>query len=199
MSYCDVTGFFRIAGGLRIALYSQHPYIAGASSAESSTPSSQDGLLRFAHYNSTISTAGKPVAFADIRAPQPINDDIIPTKAVVFLIGSVFLQSGHRPSIIDANFMQVFPGDVNAPMYHNAVPRFPATYIDAIGTVSRRHTVLQDGSKAFTLSISQFVRDSVKTFKLAYVYFVQYRRHHSLLLQLRFDTRQPPLVQLRHA
>jgi hypothetical protein len=198
MSYCDVTGFFRIAGGLQIALYQQHPYITGVSSPETSTPS-QDGLLRFTHYNSTISATSKPVAFADICAPDPINNDIVPTKAMVFLIGSVFLQSGSCPSIIDATFMQIFPGDVNAPMYHNTVPRFPATYIDAIGTVSRRHTILQDGSRAFTITISQFVRDSIKRFKLTYVSFPSYPCPCSLLLQLRFDSREPPLVQFRHA
>jgi hypothetical protein len=166
MSLCKVTGFFRIAGGLRITLYHRHPYLTDGASTPSTT-ASDDTEYRFAHYNSTISSTRRPITFADIRAPEPINDDILSTKLVMFVMGTVFLQSGTRPSIIDATYLQVFPGDPNRPNYHSSIPRFPATHINAIGTIARRHSVQHDGSKTFTITISQFVREGVKRFKLA--------------------------------
>lgn len=156
MSLCQVTGFFRIASGLRIALYHRHPYVTDGVSTPSTT-ASDETEYRFAHYNSTISSTRRPITFADICAPEPINDDILSIKSVAFVMGTVFLQSNARPSIIDVTYLQVFPGDPNRPNYHSSIPHFPATHINAIGTVACRHSIQRVGSKMFTIMISQFV------------------------------------------
>ena len=140
MSLCKITGLFCIAGGLWIALYPHHPYVSDGALTPSTTGSNET-LYQFAHYNSTISSTRRPITFADIHVPEPINNDILSRKSVAFVISSVFLQTGVQLSIIDTTYLQVFPWD----------------------------PVQEDSSKRFTLKISQFIQECLKQFKLATV------------------------------
>jgi hypothetical protein len=95
-------------------------------------------MLRFAHYNSFLSGINHHVAFADIRAVGPINNDILPLNSVVYLVGTIFIQTGpgYRPSMINAIHLHTVGGDPSTAGYRHPIPNVPASYIEAVGTVS---------------------------------------------------------------
>ena len=159
MSHCHITGFFNTHQRLHVTQYRP------AASTIFSTPST--ALVRFAHYTCPIRANGSLLAFAIIRAVEPLNNDALPPNAVVFAVGTVFVQSRARPSIVESDHFHVIPGDPSSPAYRESIPKFNTPRLDAIGTLCGRRIILSDNSKIFFTSITQFVRDGIKTFVVA--------------------------------
>lgn len=157
-------GIFRIAAGLQIALYHSFTTATG-------TPSSQSQMFRFAHYNSFLSGINHHVVFAEIHAAGPIDNDILPQNSTVYLVGTIFVQTGpgYQPSMIDAVHLHTVGRDPTTAGYQHPILDVPASYIKAVGTVSCQHHVLPNGSKVFLIAVSQSIRNGMKSFHIVYV------------------------------
>ena len=162
MSFCHISGFFTISCPTYVAMYDRFPTPDGPSAQNSPLP-------LFCHYKSSICAAGKEVACADIRAAEPLGQNRIPPKSIVWLVGTVYVQTGVPLSIIDADHLHVFPGDPSSPNYALSFPKLSASHLDAMGKLCGRMKVLTDGTKVFEISITQYIRDDIKSFRVACV------------------------------
>ena len=110
MSFCHISSFFTISCPTYIAMYDQYPMPDGPSAQNSPLP-------LFCHYKSSICAAGKQLTCVDIHAAEPQGQNHIPPNSVIWLVGTVYVQTSVLLSIIDANHLHVFPGDPSSPNY----------------------------------------------------------------------------------
>ena len=201
MSFCHISGFFTISCPTYVALYDRYPSPDGPSAPNSPLP-------LFCHYKSSICAAGKEVACADIRAAEPLGQNRIPPKSIVWLVGTVYVQTGVPFSIIDADHLHVFPGDPSSPNYALSFPKLSASHLDAMGKVCGRMKVLTDGTKVFEISITQYIRDDIKSFRVACVLLPSslsftgtHFRHRCIVTRqshLWYNTHLPPIGSAVH-
>jgi hypothetical protein len=159
MSSCCVVGFFCLARGNRIRV--NRPNRNGNTRSTSSSTGTW-----YAHYDTTIACLKDTFCPVDLRVYCPLTDDILPDNSVAFVIGKVFIQTGEQRSLIDAIHLNVFPGDVSCPTYQSTVPQFTYSFVYGIGSVSGEHQVLNDRSRVFPVSISEYLRDQMKSFQI---------------------------------
>jgi hypothetical protein len=152
MSSCSVYGFFDI-GPRRRGL-------------EQPVPGFPPRPVLYGYYRSSISGTMQSLGSVNIRPPTPTWNDSLPDRAVVFVVGTIFAQTGHRASLIEAVHMDIVHG---SPTRHTCRIAFPPSQVNAVGTVAGEHYFLSDFFLAVPITITQDVWDGVRTFELTYV------------------------------
>lgn len=152
MSSCTVYGFFDI-GPRRRGL--QQP-----------VPGFPPRRALYGYYRSSISGTMQSLGSVYIRPPTPTWNDSLPDHAVVFVVGMIFAQTGHRASLIEAVHMDIVHG---SPTRHTCRIEFPPSLVNAVGTVAGEHYFLSDFFLAVPIMIRQDVWDRVRTFELTYI------------------------------
>lgn len=164
MSSCIVTGFFNV--GPRRRGLRRVP--VGAIQPET---------ILFAHYRSSLSGTMQSLGTVFIRPPNPNWHNILTDRAVVFVSGTMFAQTGSRPSLIEASHMSL----IHSPQsQHVCTTVFPPCLVTAVGTVASEHYYITANFLAVPITISQEVWDVVRTFSLTFV--VSFSVHRSCLL-----------------
>jgi hypothetical protein len=155
MSSCIVTGFFNV--GLRRRGLRRVP--VGAIQPET---------ILFAHYRSSLSLSGTMHSLGTvfIRPPTATWHNILTDRAVVFVAGTIFAQTGSRLSLIEATHMSVIHGPQSD---HVCRIVFPPCLVTAVGTVASQHYYITPNFLAVPITISQEVWDVVRTFSLTCV------------------------------
>lgn len=152
MSSCVVSGFFDIATRRR---FRQDRF---------GLPQAQ--TILYGHYRSTISGTMDSLGLVYIRPPAPAWNNDVPNHAVVYLIGTLFAQTGSHPSLIETTHMDVVHA---SPIRHRCRMPFPPCYVDAVGVVVSEQYYLSPAFLALPITVSQTVWDGVRTFGLTYV------------------------------
>jgi hypothetical protein len=163
-SFCHVAGYFTIGRRVRYAFYTRTP-------TPNSDPADNTMLPLFAHYDCAVTGKTGATTPAEIRSAQPIRNDVHTPGTVVFVLGNIYVRTGGIPSIIDAVHMYALPGDPETASYSLSVPKTTTTHFSANGRTCTTTEMSDDGTKSFVLSVSQYVRQSTKTFRILSVTF----------------------------
>jgi hypothetical protein len=158
MSSCIIYGFFDL-GPRRRGL--QQP-----------VPGYPFQPVLYGHYRSSLSRTMQSLGSVYIRPLTPTWNDNLPDRAVVFVVGTIFMQTGRRPSLIEAVHMDIVHG---SPTRHTCRIAFPPSHVNAVGTVAGEHYFLSDSFSALPVTITQDVWDGMRTFGLTYVSLFSFR------------------------
>jgi hypothetical protein len=115
----------------------------------------------YGHYRSSISGTMQNLGTVHIRPPTPTWNNNLPDRAVVFVVGTFFAQTGRRPSLIEAIHMDVVHG---SPSCHTCRIAFPPSHVNAVGTVAGEYSFLSDTFLALPITVTQDVWDGMRAF-----------------------------------
>lgn len=159
---CHIAGFFALAHGSCIR-------VNKVSRQAPATNATAQGGTWYALYDTTLTCVKDVFVAAQLRVYSPSNDVIHPDNSVAFVIGKVCLQPGVNRALIDATHMHIKPGDVSSEDYEDTIPSFPQSYLFSVGSVTGQHEGLEDRSRVFPVTLSEYVRDEVKHFQVMLV------------------------------
>ena|ERR1700722_10555955 len=154
MSSLMIVGFFALASGRRV----------------STTKSGSTKAITHCHYSTTIQCSEGTVLPADIRIFIRSTDFIHPDNTVAFIVSKVAFISPES-TLLDAIFIVPMPGNIEDNSYEDTLPDFPYPLIFGLGPVTALHERSFDTvSRGFSVSVSEYVRDSVKKFVVGCVH-----------------------------
>ena len=150
----------------------------------------RDHTDNFIYYDTSIDCIGSnhPIPAELRRYPVP-EEGAIADNAVAYLTAKIYIPtSTNEPILLDALETDAVPGDPASPTYLLSVPRTKTPTVFANGVVSDTNRSSNDSVVTFRLTVSEFVRNSVKQSNLLYAfdspspdqYFSVYMRAHSV-------------------
>lgn len=152
MTSCDIIGFFSIADRIQRRLHR--------------TLDSPEEVDYYLHYLSAISGTRRTLGLVDIRSPSPARLGRLPQNSVVYVAGTIYLQTGLAPSLIDADYMHV----VSRRRRASPSPRgYPPARVEGMGRTACEHASHSGSMWAVRVSITQYVRHSVQSFDIVFV------------------------------
>ena len=109
---------------------------------------------------------------AKICIYSPFNDVVHMNNTVAFVIAKAFCPPNDLV-LLDAYHIFPVPGNpADEEEYESRAPDCPHPFMSGIGIVSGRAEVLADGiTKIFPVVVNEYVRDSVKTSTVQFVFF----------------------------
>ena len=111
-----------------------------------------------AHYTTTIQCINPPYLPADLCIYSPINDVLHPDNTITFVVVRVHVpHSGNV--LLDVLRIVPCPGDPSQDSYDNTVLNFQFPMVYGLGIVSTPHETLPNGSTAFSMALTEYVRD----------------------------------------
>ena len=152
MSSFTIIGFFALASGRRLQTVKPGTAIR----------------TWHAHYTTTIQCINPPYLPADLRIYSPINDVLHPDNTIAFVVARVHVpQTGNV--LLDALRIVPCPGDPSQDSYDDTVPNFQFPMVYGLGIVSTPHETLPNGSTAFSVALTEYVRDMNQQSNVLYV------------------------------
>ncbi|KAJ7073721.1 hypothetical protein C8F01DRAFT_1271494 [Mycena amicta] len=151
MSSCTTFGLFALAGGT-----------CPANPPNSAHP----GPSLHCYYDTTVKTIGGNFLAARLRVySPPSTGSALPDNTVAYVVAKVYAPAGHD-SIIDLDALQIVlaPGDPLSTSYQERLPEIP-TFFVGVGQVLSGAS-MPDDSKAFALSMSEYMDHTTKPFPL---------------------------------
>jgi len=152
MSSFTILGFFALASGRRVQTVRPGTAIR----------------TWHAHYTTTIQCSSPPHVPADLCIYSPINDVLHPDDTIAFVVAWV-----HIPPtgtiLLDAIRIVPLPGDPSHDSYDDAVPNFQFPMVYGLGIVLSPPETLHNGSTAFSVALTEYVRDANQQSHLQYV------------------------------
>lgn len=156
-----VFGNFAVAGASRVSVPKKVSNAPGASSVATS----------YYLYDTTISFPKAPPVQASLRVYSAPNVIPFPAQTIVFAIANA-----HAPVngviLLDALSVFAYPGNCEDNTYEDGVLNFPATFACFAGPVRDQVRPLpnDENSRAFTVDVSDFVRNVAQPSSLQYVF-----------------------------
>jgi hypothetical protein len=121
-----------------------------------------------AHYATTIQCITPPYVPADLRIYSPINDVLHPDNTIAFVVARVHIP--HTGDILlDALHIVPCPGNPSDDSYDDTVPDFQFPMVYGLGVVSSPHESLPNGSTAFSVALTEYVRDANQQSTVQYI------------------------------
>jgi hypothetical protein len=157
MSSCTVSGFFDIT-----------PRRRGLQGLRVADPLARPNL--FGHYRSSIPGTMQSLGPVHIRPPTAAWNDTLAERAVVYVRGSFFAQTGGRPSLIDAVHMDIV---LTSQTRHRFTVAFPPSHVDAVGTIAGEQYYYSPTFLALPVTVFHDVWDGMRTFGLVYVSLIE--------------------------
>ena len=143
MSSFTIFGFFALGNGRRLQ----------------TTKHGTQTCTWHAHYTTTIQCVTPPYVPADLRIYSPINDILHPDNTIAFTIARVHIpRTGDV--LLDALYIVPCPGNPSEDSYDDTVPDFQFPMVYGLGVVSSVHENLPDGSTAFSVTLTEYVRNT---------------------------------------
>jgi hypothetical protein len=157
MSSCQITAFFHVKEHLQFTLYQLRP----------THPTSSD-LQIFPHYHCSLHSLPEPIGNADIRALNPFEGCLIPDGTIIFVVGTIAIRPGCTESTIDATELTVvsLPTTVTDTPDPSSQICYPSAYFNGVGCIDSDYFTIPSGTWVFPITVSQFVRDGIHTFRL---------------------------------
>jgi hypothetical protein len=123
------------------------------------------------YYDTTISTPNGPLQ-AQLRVYSSNAGLPLADNTVVFAVARAHVRQ-QGPALLDAQAVYPYPGDPDSDSYEDGIPDFPGTFFIGAGpsrTSLKSPEVAPDGhSRAFTLELSDYVRDALNASSVQYV------------------------------
>jgi hypothetical protein len=110
---------------------------------------------------STIQCADRTALPANICIYSPMNDVPHSDNTIAFIYACTHVTNTHSV-LIDASEIIPCPGDPDDDLYQDSVPDMPNPVLIALGHVSGKPNHLPDGSRSFSLTITEYVRDNTQ-------------------------------------
>jgi hypothetical protein len=132
----------------------------------------RDHTDNFIYYDTSIDCIGSkhPIPAELRRYPVP-EEGPIADNAVAYLTAKIYIPSStSEPVLLDALETDAVPGDPASPTYLHSVPRTKTPTVFANGVVSDTNRSSTDSVVTFRLTVSEFVRNSVKQSNLLYAF-----------------------------
>ena len=152
----------------------------------------------YTHYQCALFGELGILTIADIRAPVPYDDDILPVGSVVYIVGTIIIQTDGEHSLIDADRINVLPLREPLSTHPDLASKFPAPQIHGIGAVVGEHSTTSSDTWLFPVTVSQFMRNDINTFQIA----LRLRPPRFLaatnLFLLQMSDKSPPLRLAKH-
>ncbi|KAJ7233633.1 hypothetical protein C8J57DRAFT_1729387 [Mycena rebaudengoi] len=125
------------------------------------------------HYITSLKTPSDDSASypaATLRIYSAAGDAPLPDNTVAFVVAKAFAPT-NKPIELDALFLSAVPGDPNDDDYDERVPDFPV-FIYGVGHIPANHVPqsFDDGGKAFTLSLTEYVAGGSKSSTIQCLY-----------------------------
>lgn len=163
MSSCHISAFCTITTHRQMVLHRPIPSAA----APAFDPSTAFPLRVYAHYQCALNGASGIITTADIRAPAPYDNDILPVGSVIYVAGTIIIRTDGERSLIDANHIDVLPLREPLSTHPDLASRFPAPLVHGMGAIVGKHSTTSSDAWLFPLTISQFMRNDINTFQIA--------------------------------
>ncbi|KAI6167454.1 hypothetical protein EDD17DRAFT_1469230 [Pisolithus thermaeus] len=117
-------------------------------------------------YSTALHCAGDVSFPGEIRIYSPFNDIVLPNNTVGFLVAKAYFPPGvpGEKILLEASHFMAVPGDPISETYELAIPDCVPPFVLGMGTVPSHPLMLADGtSRAFSVAVSDYVRDGKKT------------------------------------
>ena len=152
MSSFTILGFFALANGHRLQTLKPGTSVR----------------TWHAHYATTIQCITPPYVPADLHIYSPINDVLHPDNTIAFVVARVHIP--HTGDILlDALHIVPCPGNPSDDSYDDTVPDFQFPMVYGLGVVSSPHESLPNGSTAFSVALTEYVRDANQQSTVQYI------------------------------
>ena len=134
-------------------------------------PADHTPISIYTHYKSRISCTTHSLLDVSIQSPTPVQGNLIPHNAFVFVVGPVCVRNVGERSVLDADHMEIIPADAGPPLAtdESLFAQFPASNIDAVGIIADGCYRMLDQTYILPITITQFVRSGVHSFCIAFV------------------------------
>ncbi|KAJ7300466.1 hypothetical protein DFH08DRAFT_828448 [Mycena albidolilacea] len=156
MSSFSAFGFFALAQGKRVATY----------------PAGATFPIHHNHYITSLKSNSDdvPNPSATLSVYSASGDAPLPDNTIAFVVAKVSAPTG-KPVEMDALYLAAFPGDPNDDQYEERIPACPV-FVYGVGHVPAIHTPQShnDGSKSFTLSLTEYVSGTFKSSAVSCTY-----------------------------
>lgn len=152
MTSCNIVRFFSIANCTQRRLHR--------------TLDSPEEVDYYLHYLSAISGTRHTLGLVDIRSPSPTHLGWLPQNSVVYVAGTIYLQTGLAPSLIDADYMHIIS------RHRRGSPLltwYPPACVEGMGRTASERTSHFGSMWAVRVSITQYMRHSVQSFNIVFV------------------------------
>jgi hypothetical protein len=108
---------------------------------------------------------------ADIRIYSPLHTPLLPNMTIAYITAKLYAPSNGKVLL---NSLCCFPflGDPTQDDYDNLFPDELPNFVFLLGNVPTAHTSNASGSHFFMLNVSEYVRDTVRSSQIMYVYFI---------------------------
>ena len=157
MSSCTVSGFFDIC-----------PRQRGLQGLRVADPLARPNL--FGHYRSSVTGTMQSLGVVHIRPPTAAWNDILAERAVVYVHGTFFAQTGSCPSLLNADHMDIV---LTSQTRHRFTVQFPPSHVDAVGTIAGEQYYYSPTFLALPVTVSHDVWDGTRTFNLVCVSLIE--------------------------
>jgi len=153
MSSLTIVGFFAVANGERVV---------------STKPGTS---TRTAHcfYTTAVQCSSSAALPAQLRVYSPQHDTPLADGTVAFVVAKAAFPP-HSTVLLDAYFMIPIPGDPSSESYDDALPDMPYPLLFGLGSVPSKTEQCSNGTRAFQVSVAEYVRDSSKASNIECVY-----------------------------
>ncbi|KZT26330.1 hypothetical protein NEOLEDRAFT_1177742 [Neolentinus lepideus HHB14362 ss-1] len=146
MSSFFILGLFALSGGNRVV---------------SPRPNS-DKTTSHILYMTSLQLFDLSFVPGEIRVWAPMTTPILPDNTVVFMLAKACTPADtlHGAVVMDSVLFQPFPGDPESSAYEDHLPDGQVPWVIATGkTISQTRTLADGCSRAFELSLTEYVRD----------------------------------------
>ena len=149
MSLFTLIGFLALTGGKRVV-------------------STKLSKVFYCFYTTTIQCSGSVDIPAEIHIYNPYNDIPYADDTIAFVIAKAFCPPNDT-ALLDAYHLVPVPGNPTEMEYElQHVPDCPYPFASGIGAVSGTEVLADGVTKAFSIVVSDYVRDSIKSSTVQY-------------------------------
>lgn len=120
----------------------------------------------FSYYHTVVTCSNGTSIAANVRIPCKSPDVVYADNSVVFITGSLYIEEQTDLAYVDAKHVKVISEGGESDVA--PVPSFFNTHVDSLGSVCGEAYVLADRSIVFPVSVSVYMLNDIKTFRVMY-------------------------------
>ena len=123
----------------------------------------------YIHYKTALQCTSGTSYAAELRVFATTQSTILPDNSVVHVVAKAEINPG-SDAFLEANSLTVIPGDPSSDDYEDHVPDEPYPHFFVLGQVMKE-TPLDMKSSAYTIMVSEYVRDGPSQSLIQFVAF----------------------------
>lgn len=135
--------------------------------------SGEQGTTTHTHYSTALVCRTPPALPAELRVYSRSSDPFLPDNTVTIVVAKGYIPAGDVAGdlLLDALHIAPFPGNTSeSVIYDRQLPDFHWPLLFGLGTVSGLSTELSNGQVSLPVSMTEFVRGSIKSSTVLYAF-----------------------------